>query len=55
MENIQPPKPPRMTVPVSKPLKDKLKITAVRRDQSLQELVQQILQSWIDEHTEEVA
>lgn len=55
MENIQSPSRPRprMTVPVSKPLKNELKITAVRRGQSLQELVQQILQTWIDEQAAE--
>lgn len=52
MENIQSPQGPRMTVPLPKPLKNKLKITAVRRGQTLQDLVQQILQTWLDEHEE---
>lgn len=48
MENTHSAPVPRLTTPLPKPLKDRLKIVAVKRDQSLQELVRGILQDWID-------
>ncbi len=55
MPNVQKPIPPRLSTPLPEFLHQGLKIEAVKRGTTLQQLVQDILYAWLDENREGTA